>query len=133
MTYFEAAAHGQGASGSDGLRVGAEPLELRQWTVKNLESAVVDKARAAAKRKGMKISSWVAATIENAADAQADSSPTPPSSLSLDLGEILNKIEEIRREDQHRIERIERDISLLVKNQHSMLSELLSRCFEDRK
>jgi hypothetical protein len=127
MTYQETAALGQGASGTEGVREGREPSELRQWTIKNLDAAIVDKARAAAKRKGMKISAWVAATLENAADSQIEDGDPSRSSLAIDLDEIVSKIEEIRKEDRLLIERIEKDISQLVKGQHGMLAEMLSR------
>lgn len=127
MTYQETAALGQGASGVEVAGDGHEPTGLRQWTIKNLDAAVVDKARAAAKKKGMKISAWVAATLESAADSEIENSEPPRSHLAVDLDGIVSKIEEIRREDRLLIERIEKDISQLVKGQHGMLAEMLSR------
>ncbi|MCF6124450.1 hypothetical protein EN904_09980 [Mesorhizobium sp. M7A.F.Ca.CA.001.07.2.1] len=132
MTYQETAALGQSASGAEGARDGSASQELRQWTIKNLDASVVDKARAAAKRKGMKISAWVAATLENAADMQSVESDPSRNSLAIDLDEIVSKIEEIRREDRLLIERIEKDISQLVKGQHGMLTEMLSRSGKGR-
>jgi hypothetical protein len=134
MTYRETAAQGQSAGGGEGAHHEIEPPEVRQWTIKNLDANVVAKARAAAKRKGMKISSWVALTLEQAADSElhrggpsANKSP-----LSVDIEEIVARIEDVRREDRLLFEKIEKDISQLVRGQHGMLTEMLSRGASER-
>lgn len=125
MTYHETAALEQSASGLEDVRDAGEAHELRQWTIKNLETEVVDRARAAARRKGMKIGAWVAETLRTAADDQLDSGHSPASKLSNDLERIVARLEAIRLEDHQRIERIERDISQLVRGQHGILAEML--------
>lgn len=127
MAYHETAALEQSASGRRGSSELDEHNELRQWTIKNLESSVVEKARAAAKKNGMKINAWVAATLSSAADEQLKNRSNHGGYLSEDLQTIVSKIELARNEHRLMIERIEKDISQLVKGQHGMLVEIMTK------
>jgi len=128
MTYVEAAALGAGASGAVSAHEDGTGQDSRQWTIKGLDPAVVEKARAAAKNKGMKISAWVAATLESAAERQLTGlDPSNHSPLSIDISEIVSKIEQSRNEDRLLIEKMEKDISLLVRGQHGILAEMVTR------
>lgn len=128
MTYRETAALGQSAGGAESYYEQSKSNEARQWTIKNLDATVVSKARAAAKKSGMKINAWVASALENAADRELLSDETPQRSpLAVDLDTIVTKIESARREEREMIERIEKDISQLMKGQHGMMVEILTR------
>jgi len=127
MTYKETATLEEGGSGMDSARHDSElSPEVRQWTIKSLDVAVVQKARKAAQQEGMKISTWVALAIEHAADATLRGSPFNRTALSNDVNELVSTIEEIRKAERERFEKIEADLSLLIKGQHGMLTAMIS-------
>ena len=127
MTYFDAAGR-DNVGGADTARPDDNRPDFRQWTIKGLDPTVVEKARAAARKRGMKINAWVAATLEDAAERQLEGvEPAGHSPLSIDIGEIVAKIEQGRHEERLLIEKIEKDISQLVRGQHGIMTELFVR------
>lgn len=128
MTYRESAALDESASGEGAVRRNSEqPAEVRQWTIKSLDVAVVEKARKAAQQEGMKISTWVSLAIEQAADAALRGSPFNRNALANDVSEIVASIEQFRKAERERFEKIESDLSLLIRGQNGMLTAMVGR------
>jgi hypothetical protein len=105
---------------------GSNEVPHKQWTIKNIEEEVVDKARDAAKKNGMKISSWVSARLRQAAETDLAEPKLggDDNKLVLELKQMVQSIADFQ---STRITQIENDLNSVLKAQHSMLAAFLDK------
>ena len=99
--------------------------ESKQWTIKNLDTKVVSKTKEAARQRGMKIGAWVETALNSAADDVLAGKHGGGNSLQRDISKIVEIIESMNKKEQESLQKIEKDITALMKGQHGIMAQIL--------
>lgn len=98
----------------------------RQYTIKGIDAETLERMRLAARKQGMKVGAWLSARIREAADQAIAEEGTAREQLAT-LREHIARIEKNQEQEQCRLVVIQTELSELMRAQHSMMSQLLSK------
>jgi hypothetical protein len=97
--------------------------------VKGLEDETLEKAKEAARLSGLKVSAWIRLQVREAAERVEQQGASRSALDPHILERITNQLQEIndsQRAERERIERLQMEISEVIRAQHGMMSRLLS-------
>lgn len=108
-------------TGGDSERPAEGPRELVdqrvQWTVKGIDASVRQISRLAARKSGMRVSSWVETTLRSAAEDQLASEDRKPEPTQAEIMELL-------LQQSRRMESLSEDLRIL---QRGVLQKLVAK------
>ena len=99
----------------------------RQWTIKGLPQETVEVTRAAAKRSGMKLNSWVSGTLKKAAEAEMANSSAISSGAEAELSRRVHELEEYIRVQMTQLQEQGREIENSINSINKVLMKVLSK------